>query len=626
MYSDQLRVNNITSALKASFGLRIFVCICFLIVSFSFLSTTNAQVTSGVNTSESIDLKIANLEQNYDSQLIQILSNYFDKKMFFVDVSVKAEMVNETYATSESKINRDRPKNIIMPGLPFLPEGNLRERQTEDKTPETIVNQNVFRTLQLTYLNINIYADSSFSAPEIEFMKLIAGFAVKTNPSRGDRINISRVSIPDFSREKPTPIVIEEPVEEPSVNTTPPTLLSVINEYKIALIVGGIVILLLILFVVLWKFMSNGKKVPKESRDSFRNDMSFDAPTPQSNIQNLAQRRLPSTDDDPSVDIDELISQFFNSPQEISLLFEFWIDTDNEQGIRKAAEVIASIDKQLVRSLKKEMQPANYIAISEALDTLPELSVDKKQQILKDFDSVLRPSGSGTQTDHKHAKLGLFKFLSHISDDQIIKLMKNEDTQTAALVLDYLPGNKAADLLDKFDSDRATHIMINMATIHTLSYKQHTETSSKLFDKAMDLLESEKEERLGAENILPVLERIPLKDQQRYIQQLIDTGSPVGNIIKEQFITLDQIPELDEKIVNAAVNQLSTEILLRALVGLDDAIINKVLSVRPRREQRLIRIELDQAELDDEQNIEQAKVLMMNSIRNEVKKQSYTLK
>ena len=168
--------------------------------------------------------------------------------------------------------------------------------------------------------------------------------------------------------------------------------------------------------------------------------------------------------------------------------------------------------------------------------------------------------------------------------------------------------------------------MINMATIHTLSYKQHTETSSKLFDKAMDLLESEKEERLGAENILPVLERIPLKDQQRYIQQLIDTGSPVGNIIKEQFITLDQIPELDEKIVNAAVNQLSTEILLRALVGLDDAIINKVLSVRPRREQRLIRIELDQAELDDEQNIEQAKVLMMNSIRNEVKKQSYTLK
>ncbi len=626
MYSDQQRVTNIINKSRTPFVLRMFVFVCFLIVSFSITNVAKAQITSAVNTSESIDLKIANLEQNYDSQLIQILSNYFDKKMFFVDVSVKAEMVNETYATSESKINRERPKNIIMPGLPFLPEGSMREQQAADKVPEVIVNQNVFRTLQLKNLNVNIYADSSFSAPEIEFMKLIAGFAIKTDPTRGDIINISRVSIPDFSREKPTPIVIEEPVEEPSVSVQPTTLLSVLSKYKLPLIVAGIIVLLLILFVFLWKFFTKDKKEPRDSRESFRSDTSFDASTPATNNQHLAPRSTTDANGNFTVDVDGLVSQFFNSPQEIALLFEFWIDTDNKEGVQKSAQVIASIDKQLIRSLKKDMQPANYVAISEAIDALPELSTDRKQQVLKDFDAVLRPSGTDAQTDHKHAKLGLFKFLSHISDDQIINLMKTEDTQTAALVLDYLPGNKAAELLEKFDSDRATHIMINMATIHTLSYKYHTETSAKLFDKAMDLLESEKEERLGAENILPILERIPLKDQKRYIQQLIDTGSPVGNIIKKQFITIDEVPELDDAVINAAVNHLSTELLLSALVGLDDAIINKVLSVRPKREQRLIRIELDQADLDDEQNIERAKVLLMNSIRNEAKKQSHIKK
>ncbi len=622
MYSDQLKLDINFDTLKNPSWLRLFVCISFIILSLFIVGNATAQVTSSVNTTESIDLKIATLEQNYDSQLIQILSNYFDKKMFFVDVTVQAEMVNETIATSESQIKRERPKNIIMPGLPFLPEESLREKQTEDKIPETIINQNVFRTLQLTKLDVNIYADSSFSAPEIEFMRRIAGLAIKTDPARGDRINITKVSIPDFSREKPTPIVIEEPVEETTVEATPPDLMTQLSEYKLPLIALGVLIVLLILFIFLWKSRNKDNKSSKESRDSFRNDSSFDAPVVQPNNQ-FSPTALANRSNDSDFDIDELTEQFFKNPQEISLLFEFWIDTDQEQGIKKASEVVASIDRQLIRSLKKEMRPAHYDAIVEALQTLPELSIEKKREVAKNFNALLKPNGSNSQTESKHAKLGLFKFLNHISDEQIISLMKNEDTQTAALVLDYLPDAKAAEILEKFDSDRATHIMIKMATLHSLSYKQHADISAKLFDKAMDLKEAEKEEKLGAENILPILDKIPLKDQQRYIQQLIDTGSPVGKIIKEQFITIDQIPELDEEIIKAAVSQLSTEVLLNALVGLDKEIINKVLAVRPRREQRLIRIELDQAEIDTDLNTDQAKTVLMNAIRNEAKKQTH---
>lgn len=590
-----------------------------IITSITLLGvkTGFSQTTTNVSTTESIELRVSILEQNYDAQLIQMLANYFDRNKFFVDVNITADMVSESFTTPGQETVRERPRNIMMPGLPFVPESNLTQQNRNQSTTTSTTSQSVLRTLRLINLTANIFADSSLTDKEIEFMHRIAGIAVKADLTRGDKIIITRVSIPDFTT-KPVPINIDSlPAQLPEFGRSNlPALISSLKHYTVELIIVGVLLLLLLVYLLLRK--PKERQALANLREEFKSDINLHNPI-------IAARQMPTNPwptqaQDEGV-FDDLISYFFNKPQEIALLFEYWIDS-LPNGVQKAANIIQAVDKHLIRSLKKDLSSENYLAITEALETTADFTAAEKLDLAQNFFALLNTPANNTTGTSSHNKLGLFKFLSHLSNKQVMDLFDSEDTQTIALVLDYLPKTRSAQILAQFESDKATHIMITMATLHTLSYMQHSNISSRLFDKAMNLLDRQKEEQIGAENILPVLESLPIKDQQRYIDQLIATGSPVGEIVKKQFLTIEQIPELDKLVLKEAISPLSTDLLLSALIGLDDKIVDAILAVRPSREQRLIRLEIDQASiLDIEENTYAAQAILMDSIRQVVNMQ-----
>ena len=146
-------------------------------------------------------------------------------------------------------------------------------------------------------------------------------------------------------------------------------------------------------------------------------------------------------------------------------------------------------------------------------------------------------------------------------------------------------------------------------------FRSQQKISSELFDKAMDLVEAERSEQYGAEHLYPILERLPVHDQKRYIDELKATGSIVGAILEKQFITIDKLPTLSDDVIKKAVRSLNTETLLDAIVGLEDSIIEKILSARPKREQRLLRMELNELQGINNKQTEYAKAILMNSIR-----------
>lgn len=599
-------------AYKTMYAHTIFVSSVFYFIAFvlSGVQVLHAQVPDG--TSQSLKLKIASLEQSYDSQVIQILSNYFDRKKFYVDVSINAEIVNETYEITQDQVIREYSQNIMMPGLPYLPDENLKKGNVPGRTPEQIVNQNTVRTLHLINLTVNIFADSSFTPKELGFMRLIAGIAAKTNEDRGDVINISQLALPDFRTEHERIL----PVETPQISTPPPSFYDSIKDYIL-----GVIILLFFIALIMFagRFFSKPKNITAQTQRTQRDNLKSDANL-KGQLTSANQLNYNRTNNyKPSTELDELIQAFFNKPQEIALLFEYWMDEDPQQGALKAAKVISTVDKHLIKSLKNDLKPSNYAAISDEIEQLSSISPEEKLEIAKNFNSFLRPDISNASAPKKHGQLTLFKFLDHISDQQIMRLLDGEDEQTAALVIDYLPEEKAAHLFDKLPNRQAGNIMLKMATLHNLSYKQHKDISSRLFDKTMDMLDAEKDEWHGSENIIPVLEKLPVSEQKRYIEQLKETGAPIGEIIQNNFVTIDQVPLLNDDIIKMAVAPLNTDFLIDALSGLEPEVIDKILSVRPKREQQLIRMELQETSETEVQNTQNVKSALMDAIRQTVK-------
>ncbi|MBR9916823.1 hypothetical protein GYB29_03835 [bacterium] len=562
--------------------------------------------SSGVIT-QSGQLQIASLEQAYDSQIILILSNHFDRKKFFVDVNIDAEFIEETLLTPGSQ-TITRNSQSFLPGLPFLPDENLQNSQTAQATPQNTTNQTTYKTLQLNSLAINIYADTSLSDTDLDFMRRVTGFAAKVDFTRGDVINITQLAIPDPDFK---PAVVITNTQEPE----PKSLLSSFRDYLVEIIL--LTVFLLGLFGYGMFRNSRDKSDFQSQRETLKSDITVEGSlNPESNLSFFGSSKEHSRD---IVSEFELVSEnFFKYPQEVSLVFEFWIDSDQKNGPSNVAEVVSAIDSSSLKLLQNHIDEEKLETIKVAIRNLPPMSIDEKYRAAKYFNSVIADENNDEKSNKKHAKLGLFKFLTHLSDDLLTELIKTENNVSAALIIDYLPEDKAASILNTFERSRAAEIMLKMSTLHTLSYKEQSKISSGLFEKAILVRDNVHEDNFGVENILPILENLPVDEQRRYIEQLKSTGSPVGTILEKEFFTIDQIPELEDEVVKNGVEEIDTSTLLEALVGLDPASIDKILNGRPKREQQLIRLELESINGEHQVNAE-AKKKLVSSLRKSIK-------
>lgn len=593
--------------IHSNFSATFLSLLFFVSISPLLSNTLHAQSAFDASSSQSLDLRVANLEQQYDSQIIQILSNYFNRKKFFIDVSINAELVDETVGTTSNQVvsNSQPEENLMMPGLPFLPQQNLRQPTRRNNQPQTVINENTIKTLRIVNMSVNIYADTSVTTAQLELMRFITGIAVKINENRGDEITISQLAIPDYT-EAPEPVTATTVTQQPALP----------DYNSIYTYIPALALMLLFGLTLLFNRLMNKPQpqVPmRDFREAFKNDMALQqqAANPFSNSDVPNMESDTTTEDLTSEDI---VNAFFTKPEEIATIFRYWL-SEEENGAKKAAEYLVAVDKHLLRTLKKELHPEDYDSLSDAVLEQEIIAPERKAEIVEEFARMLQQGAKQTITEKKRGKFSLFKFLDHISDKHILTLLETEDSISGAFILQYIPDDKAALLLEKLDKEIAAKIMLHMASLNNLTNDQQQKISSELFDKAMDLVEAERSEQYGAEHLYPILERLPVHEQQRYIDELKATGSIVGAILEKQFITIERLPELSDEVIKKAVRTLNTETLLDAIVGLPPQVVDRILSARPTREQRLLRMELDELQGTSGRQTEYAKALLMNSIR-----------
>lgn len=591
--------------------------IIFSILSSLYLSgIAYAQAQESVS-AESAAIKIANLEQAYDSQIYSVLSNYFDRKRFFVDVTIDADVIEESVQTTSTGSSTSNTRNIMMPGLPFLPEENLRSAPGEVGGTGTVINENTLRSLHLNSVRLNIYADTSYTEIDLEFMRFIAGMAAKIDESRGDEITINALPIPQISSAPstgPQITVVNQPPAQPQGWLE-----------NLQLFIPGLALMLLLgLTVLVSRYSGKSKDEKSISPGEFREAVKAQNLTPaysQNAFDSVnAPANTSTAKETGSSQYDNLVNSFFDRTDEISGIFGYWISSEGWEGAVKAAEVVACVDPQLKRVLKNEMQDEHYKMLDEMLAELAPITLEKRQKTVKQFMELLNSDVQQTFEQKKSGNITLFKFLDHVPEDLLMLLLRSEVPKVSALILSYLSDERAASFLDKMGKEKASGIILEMTATHSMSHKEQSEIASEVFEKAMDLVEKQKEQKTKVENILPILERLPVDAQRDFIEELKQNEPYIGARIEEEFVTIEEIPQINKRILEDALKSLSTEVLLDALVDTNKQIIDAVLSVRPKREQKLIRLELENQDNKEFSNTGAAKAQMMNAIRSAVKR------
>ena len=457
-------------------------------------------------------------------------------------------------------------------------------------------------------MSVNIYADTSIKANQLELMRFITRIAIKMNEDRGDEITISQLIIPDYTK-KP------EPVTEATIASPPPPPATTTLYDSLFTYIPGLVLMMLFGLTILFSRMLNkpAEVVPsRDFREAFKEqNMMEPAPMP------VQQKEIAQENDksfSQSYSTEEIVSAFFKRPEEVAAIFKYWL-SELQDGAQKAAKVVVAVDRQLLRTIKSSLHPEDFETITDAVLETKSIDFLERAAIIKEFEEMLRAGAREAISAKKRENFSLFKFLDHIPGHHIHALLETEEPISGAFILQYLPEESAAEFIEKLDKDSAAKIMLHMASLNNMSKEEQQKISAELFDKAMDLVEAERSEQYGAEHLYPILERLPVFEQKKYIEELKATGSIVGAILEKQFITIERIPELSDEVIQRAVRTLKTETLLDAIIGLDEKTIDKILSARPKREQKLLRLELEDMRNTPIQKTEYAKVLLMNYVR-----------
>jgi flagellar motor switch protein FliG len=88
--------------------------------------------------------------------------------------------------------------------------------------------------------------------------------------------------------------------------------------------------------------------------------------------------------------------------------------------------------------------------------------------------------------------------------------------------------------------------------------------------------------------------------------------------IKERFITFEEIFEQEDVFLQRALEEVESVTIARALINADETIVEKLVNLRPKREQLLIKSEIDYNKDLALEEIEKARKIILDKLKGKL--------
>ena len=546
-------------------------------------------------------MQVINLEQQISETVSRALNQHIEPEHYLLHVSVE---VSTRYYQQEMTVPavQEEPMDVDerFPGLPFVPPELRRElelvRQQGDGTVET----REVHVPEIDRFHIILWADTNLTETEMDLMRQVVGAKVALDPDRGDTFELIRQPFPD--RAGP----------EAAAESDPYFYLLLTALILFALLIG-LLSWYFRFFIKRQKPGQAGETKPMASGDTAAPAFSYiDQGTRQVMLQ---EGNGPQVDSNMSSKeyVMQVILQY---PEEIGRLFTWWHENDKEEGLQRAALILQSIDPKLLGVLRNSMSRVVFQKLEELMQTPLPRSSEKKEELLQQFAEQLRMRRQQSDGKTGFSVLPSFDFVHYTSDEKLVEILRSETDRVKALVISHLPDDRKGALLEEFGLEEAARILFCLPQVRNFPFSEYERIASKMFEQTHHLSGSDMSisERDVAQ-IVEVIESLPVSDQEKYIRQLDHIVSDLADVVRERVITMERISELDDDMIEEAVDSLSREDLAAVLVGTDEAMRTRLLRFRPRREEKLIREEIEEQVFLSREEIDASRARLLDKLR-----------
>jgi flagellar motor switch protein FliG len=306
--------------------------------------------------------------------------------------------------------------------------------------------------------------------------------------------------------------------------------------------------------------------------------------------------------------------EFISNKAKVADLFNHWVEEDERKGLQKIVNILKATNPKLLPFLNSHLSKDNYNYVEISLDDTPTIVPEEQLKQIEEFKKEINTLPSAPKTKERD----IFHFLNQLNEQQIMFLIKEESEELAAIVLAQLPPKRSMGIIRDFDSTKQSIILQKMSSINDLSVAVYKEIASYFSAKAMAMNDMKYVSLDGLKTITGLLDTLPTGEQKKYIDELAGYDLDLARKIKERFITFEEIFEQEDIFLQRALEEVESVTIARALINADESIVEKLVNLRPKREQLLIKSEIDYNKDLALEEIEKARKIILDKLKGKL--------
>lgn len=287
------------------------------------------------------------------------------------------------------------------------------------------------------------------------------------------------------------------------------------------------------------------------------------------------------------------------------------------RGVERAAILLMALGEQAASEVLKHMEPKEVQNVGGAMAQLKNVSRGQVNTVLKEFVVTMREeTGLGLGTD-AYVRAVLTKALGEDKASNLIdrilqggntkgletlkwmepravaEIIRLEHPQIIAIVLSYLEPDQSAEVLAIFPERVRVDVLLRIATldgIQPAALNELNDIMEKQFSGKSNVKSSSVGGTKAAANILNFMDSTL---EGEIMDSIKEVDADLGQNIQDLMFVFDNLNDVDDRAIQSILREISSESLVLALKGAEDALKEKIFKNMSKRAAEMLRDDLE---------------------------------
>ena len=618
-------------------------------ITVSFSSPTLVYgYQSGESTAElasGSDMNLYILSNQYEALLEQRINNrlsqYFPTSSFIVTVEITLLENTEAFGLSTDNEDNRNDDSRLYTAVPqfLLPElGDPNAGSGNDIIAQLGID------LRNITVRINLDQEADFSNQDQAFLRFAIESIIKYDADRGDQILIQSRSFPEaLSANGATTNSASSRANDLRLNSFADSLRAYSGfnssdtgeliaitsslENRINLLFLAMIVLIGagVAFIVYGKNSGSNNSaegsaimVSSDMGNNFRDEVSVSTNMVRNlnhTIKNEGLIEYSLSKDDSKEDRETESLRFLmkltsERPADMARILEYWFSTD----MHKTIQIILSVDIKILIMLRPYITESVYKELVSLMNEYFEMDDYEYKHSLEELAREVKGFEQPQSFIFKYQPVKDFNFIQLMKIEELKSLIELLDLTDTALVLSHCSRDIIQRLSDMIETQYLNEIIKQAYVVRKMPLSEYRNHSNKIFKEIHLNQQGDHLPDSLVTDVVSIIEGLNMEKQQDIIRYMKEEVDAYTQDIAQKVVTLDAIVDLTEEDLAKVIRPMKSDILALAIRGFGSGMQDRILALRPEREQVLIK-RIMSSEESSLKDIKQAQYQLLNQLR-----------